>query len=258
MPRGTRIEPATVGTVPCEWLHPPKGAADDRAVIVYFHGGGYTLGSLDTHRGLTAHLAQRSGCRVLSVDYRLAPEHPFPAALEDAVAVVQALLSADVSHHQLVLAGDSAGGGLALACALAMRDLNLPRAQALCLLSPWLDLSLGGESVRSRAQRERVLSATWLQTCAQDYAGDQLQLSLASPLHAELDRLPPCLIQVGSEEILLDDACQLAAAIEAAGGQCDLQIEADLWHVWPLFAGWMPEAGNALQQMGDFIRAHQR
>ena len=258
-PAGLRIETANVGTVPCEWLHPASAAGeDDSSVIVYLHGRGYTLGSLDTHRGLAAHLAQRSRCRVLTVDYRLAPEHPFPAALEDAVAVVQALLEGGLSHHRLVLAGDSAGGGLALACALAMRDLDLPRVQALCLLSPWADLGLEGDSVEALAGRERILSAQWLRECASAYAGDQLRASRASPLHAELDRLPPCLIQVGSEEILLDDARRLAAGIEAAGGQCALQIAPDLWHVWPLFAGWMPEAGSALQAIGNFIQASRR
>ena len=259
LPTGLRIEKATVGTVPCEWLHPVSAAgADDSSVIVYLHGGGYTLGSLDTHRGLAAHLAQRSRCRVLNVDYRLAPEHPFPAALEDAVAVVQALLEGGLSHHRVVLAGDSAGGGLALAGALAMRDLGLPRLQALCLLSPWADLALESDSVEALASRERILSADWLRECAAAYAGDQLQASLASPLQAELDRLPPCLIQVGSEEILLDDARRLAAAIEATGGQCELQIAPELWHVWQLFAGWMPEAGSALQAVGDFIQASRR
>lgn len=258
-PGGLRIETATVGTVPCEWLHPASAAGtDDSSVIVYLHGGGYTLGSLDTHRGLTAHLAQYSHCRVLTVDYRLAPEHPFPAALEDAVAVVQALLEGGLSHHRVVLAGDSAGGGLALACAVAMRDLGLPRVQALCLLSPWADLALTGDSVAALASRERVLSAAWLRECAAAYAGDQLQASLASPLQAELDRLPPCLIQVGSEELLLDDARRLAERFEEAGGACELQVAPDLWHVWPLFAGWMPEANAALQAIGDFIRASRR
>lgn len=259
LPAGLRIETATVGTVPCEWLHPTSAASeDDSSVIVYLHGGGYTLGGLDTHRGLAAHLAQRSRCRVLTVDYRLAPEHPFPAAVEDAVAVVQALLEGGLSHHRVVLAGDSAGGGLALSCALAMRDLDLPRVQALCLLSPWADLALSGDSIHTLARRERVISADWLRDCAAAYAGDQLQASLASPLQAELDRLPPCLIQVGSEEILLDDARRLAAKFEAAAGDCEIQIAPELWHVWPLFAGWMPEAGTALEAIGNFIRASRR
>lgn len=255
MPKTVDVREDRVGTVPGRWLTPPD-LGDTGRTVLYLHGGGYTLGSSNTHLGLCAHLAAAAQARVFVADYRLAPEHPFPAALEDAVAVAQALYESGLRQKSLVLAGDSAGGGLALSTALALRDLGLPRPAALLLLSPWLDLLLGGDSVQSHQQREKVLPLVWLQQCAEQYAGDDLSQPLASPLHAELDRLPPTLIQVGSEELLLDDARRLAEELAAHGIEQELQIGTDLWHVWPLLAGWMPEAGQALREAGAFVRRH--
>lgn len=255
LPKGVDVREDHVGTVPGRWLTPPDLGEAERTVL-YLHGGGYTLGSSNTHLALCAHLAVAAQARVFVADYRLAPEHPFPAALEDAVAIVQALCESGLRQKSLVIAGDSAGGGLALSTTLALRDLGLPRPAALLLLSPWLDLLLTGDSVESHQQREKVLPLAWLQQSAQDYAGEDLKQPLASPLQAELDRVPPTLIQVGSEELLLDDARRLAAELQTNGIEHELQLGTDLWHVWPLLAGWMPEAGQALREAGAFIRRH--
>ena len=200
-----------------------------------------------------SHLAAITGRRVYAVDYRLAPEHPYPAALDDSIAVYTSLLAAE-SAETVVLAGDSAGGGLALATAVRLWDAGAPLPAALVCIAPWADLSCSGESMRTRARRERMLSPGGLALDARRYAnGENLRNPLISPLFADLRGLPPLLIQVGDDEILLDDATRLAAKAEAARVSVTLHVWPRLWHIWHLYAGLMPEPGAAMRVFADFI-----
>lgn len=247
--------------VPGLWLRHRDG--DDRRVILYLHGGGYTLGSPDTHKGLASHLAAYTRASVLMPDYRLAPEHPYPAALDDAVAAYRALLDRYPPAH-IVIGGDSAGGGLALCAAIALRDAGLPLPSALLLISPWTDLTLSGESITSKTQIDPMLARGWLERAAAAYRGSlALVDARLSPLNAVLDGLPPMLIQVGSDEILLSDSQRLEQRARAAGLDVRLQIEPGLWHDFQVHAGVLKASDAAIQRMADFLhevgdRAAQR
>lgn len=227
--------------------------SEDRRVMLYLHGGGYTLGSPQTHRGLASHLAAAARCNLLLPDYRLAPEHSYPAALDDAVAAYRALLDR-FRPRNIVIAGDSAGGGLALCTAISLRDAGLPLPAALVLLSPWTDLTLSGETIVSKADVDPMLSRAWLQR-----AGDAYRGALAasdprvSPLNAVLDGLPPMLIQVGSDEILLSDAQRLADRARAVGLDVRLQVEEGLWHDFQVHAGVLKAADAAIQRIAAFV-----
>lgn len=235
------------------WLRHRDG--DDRRVILYLHGGGYTLGSPDTHKGLASHLAASTRSSVLVPDYRLAPEHPYPAALEDAVAAYRALLDRH-KPGDIAICGDSAGGGLALCTAIALRDAGLPLPSALLLISPWTDMTLSGETITSRAEIDPMLTLGWLQRAAEAYRGG-LPLSdpRLSPLYAVLDGLPPMLIQVGSDEMLLSDSQRLQERARAVGVEVDLQIEDGLWHDFQVHAGVLKASDAAIQRIADFLRA---
>lgn len=224
----------------------PSGVA-----VMYLHGGGYVLGSPGTHAGLVSHLARAAGCECFVVDYRLAPEHPAPAALDDAVAAWAALTR---SHPAVALAGDSAGGGLALATAIAARDRGLPTPRALALLSPWTDLSLSGLSMSTHASRDPMLSRAWLAYAARHYAGSMLTDPQVSPLFAELGGLPPTRIDVGSEEVLLSDAARLETRLREAGVPVQRQVWEGLWHDFQLHAGLLPEADRCILALGAFLR----
>lgn len=238
-----------------EWVEPkrPQGTG----VMLYLHGGAYTLGSPRTHRLLAAHLARATGRRLFLPDYRLAPEHPFPAALEDAMAAYRWLLRQVESSAQIVLAGDSAGGGLVLATLVALRDAHEPLPAATVCLSPWTDLAFTGESIISRQSADPLLTLPWLQAMANHYAGNHSRLSpLISPLYADLSHLPPLLIQVGSDEILLSDAQRLAGRAQQAGVIAQLEVWERMWHEWQFFAGQMPEARRAVEQINQFLMRH--
>ncbi|GAC1632403.1 MAG: alpha/beta hydrolase [Nevskia sp.] len=257
VPFGVKISRTNLAGVPADELVPKQLASD--TVVLYLHGGAYLGGSPLTHRGLLAHLARAAGCRVIAIDYRLAPEHPYPAALNDALTSYKALLARRLKPEDLVLAGDSAGGNLALVTALALRDAGVPLPAKLILLSPWTDMTSSGDSFASRAARERILDPVAIPNAARTFAGG---LDLAdprlSPLFAELRGLPPMLIQVGDDELLLADSSRLANAAHAAQVPVTLQIWPGLWHVWQVLAGWMPEADRAIAQMADFIRLSLR
>ncbi len=230
-----------------------QSARDDR-LIVYFHGGGYATGSIATHRDLACRLSAVSGTRVLLVDYRLAPEHPFPAAVADGTAVYQYILHNGFTPAQIILGGDSAGGGLALALLLALRDGGQALPAAAFALSPWVDLALTGDSLHSNAAHDPALTLAQLQEFAGWYLGDtDPHTPLASPLYADLSGLPPLFIQVGTAEILLDDARQLAARAQAAGVSVTLDEWPEMIHGWQGFAGFMPEAFEALERVGEFL-----
>lgn len=227
-------------------------------VVLYFHGGGYVLGSAATGVALAAGLAVRAGGRGISVGYRLAPEHPFPAAVEDALAAYRALLDDGVPPSRIAFAGDSAGGGLAVAALIAARDAGLPLPSAAVAFSPWTDLTLAGASITGRAHDDLILTADILVHAAADYLGSaDPRSALASPgLTADLGGLPPLLIQVGSHEILLDDAIALAARAAAFDVPVDLQIGPGLPHVFQRFAGTgrLDQADAAMDAAGDFLR----
>lgn len=253
VPRGTRIEATMLGGRPADRLTPAGEISDQ--VIYYLHGGAYLGGSPRSHRGLLAHFAKAAGCEVVALDYRLAPENPYPAALEDAVAGYRELLAEGIPASRIVIAGDSAGGNLALVTAIALRDAGLPLPAGLVLLSPWTDMSSSGQSMGSRAERDRMLTVLGISKAAETFAaGLPLADPRLSPLFAKLDGLPPTLIQVGDDELLLDDSTRFATAARRAGVDLRIEIEPKLWHVWQALAGWMPEADQAITRMGDFVR----
>jgi len=222
--------------------------------LLYFHGGAYALGSSETHRGLAGHLAKASGLEVLVPDYRLAPEAPFPAALDDAKAVYRELLAAGTPASSIVLGGDSAGGGLATALALSLRDDGLPLPSAMVLFSPWLDLT---NSDWYPALQDPIISRAMLDRMGGYYCGKTpSNHPLISPLHGDLRGLPPVLVQVGSEEYLLNDARRFARQIAASEGSVELEIYNDLWHVFQALAGVLQRASAAVAKAGDFASSH--
>lgn len=257
IPRGTTIEPITLAGRPAERLT-PKGAVSAQ-VIYYMHGGAYLGGSPRTHRGMLAHLAKAANATVIALDYRLAPEHPYPAALDDAVAGWTELQAQGVKPANLVIGGDSAGGNLALVTAIALRDRGLPLPAGLVLLSPWTDMSSSGVSMGTRAERDRLLTVRGIDRAAREFAnGLPLTDPRLSPLFATLEGLPKMLIQVGDDELLLDDSLRLADAARKAGVDVTVEHKLGLWHVWQVMAGWMPEADQAVAAMGAFVRGLKR
>jgi len=227
-------------------------ARDDRGVL-YLHGGGYVLGSIDTHAELMARVAASCRAPVLGVDYRLAPEHPFPAAIDDALASYEHLIEAGIKPEAIVLAGDSAGGGLALALLLKLKALGKPMPAGAVLFSPWCDLTGSGDSVKSRIDVDPMISPAMLNPMAELYlSGAGAKEVLASPLFGDLSGLPPLLIQVGDHEILLDDSTRLATAAQAAGVKAELEIFAGGFHVFQN-QPHLPESATALSAMGKFF-----
>jgi acetyl esterase/lipase len=244
-----------IGGVRCLALTPSMATGE--WAVVYFHGGGYVSGSLGTHAELTAKLALAARSRVYLVDYRLAPEEPFPAALDDALAVLRGLRKLSTPPQRVVLAGDSAGGGLALATMISLRDAGEPLPKAAACFSPWVDLEATGESVRTRAEEDKILKGHMLRTIAELYLdGTDPRHPLASPLYGDLRGLPPLLIQVGTAEVLLDDALRLAQRAREQGVSVELQVEDHLIHVWHLFSSLLPEGQQSICEAGAFLRRH--
>ena len=255
MPRNVTVQPIAIGDLSAEWLRPP-GVKGDRAVL-YLHGGGYTLGSCNTHRALGARLAIASQAPVLVIDYRLAPEHPFPAAFEDAIQVYRWLLALGMSAHSIAFAGDSAGGGLAMAAAIALRDHGDPLPAAIVCMSPWADLAVKGESMVTRAKADPLISRESSLLHAGLYvAQHDPTLPLVSPVYADLHDFPPLLIQVGNNEVLLSDSVRLAERARQAGVDTTLEIWDGLWHVFQAYAPFLPEAQQAIKRVGGFINQH--
>lgn len=255
LPDDVTFTPVDAGGVPAEWNDAPDARAD--RVLIYYHGGGYCMGSLNTHRGLTARLSQLANLRVLSVDYRLAPEHPHPAAVDDAVAAYQFVLAQGIAAEHIALAGDSAGGGLAVAALLAIRDQGLPLPACGVGISAWTDMTASGNSITEKADVDPMLGdISGLQLMVDAYvgAGDK-KAPLASPLFADLAGLPPLLLQVGSAEVLLDDSRRLAERAKSAGVDVTLEVWEDMFHVWHVFAEMLPEGMAASQELADFVNA---
>lgn len=253
LPPTITIVPVDAAGVPGEWVSSPDVAP--QPVLYYLHGGGYTAGSCVTHRDLAARLCLASGVRVLLIDYRLAPEHPFPAGLQDAAAGYQWLLTQGILPEQIVIGGDSAGGGLAMATMLWLREHAVAVPAAGVLLSPWADLALAGPSLQTRAKLDPLCSEAALQRAADWYlAGVDPIQPLASPVYADLRGLPPLLIQVGDHEVLLSDSTRLAEQARAAAVEATLEIWDELWHVFQGWAGALPEGRQAIERIGAFIR----
>jgi monoterpene epsilon-lactone hydrolase len=249
------VTPVEVDGVYGEWISVCD--RDEAGVLLFLHGGGYNAGSCKTHRALAAHLALTAHKRVLLIDYRLAPEHPCPAAIDDAVHAYRWLLQQGSPPQQIALGGDSAGGGLALATLIALRDSGAESPAAAFLLSPWLDLSLSGESMQTRRLIDPLCSYEGLHAAAQLYLDNRNPRDPhASPLYADLHNLPPLLIHVGDHEVLRSDATRLAEKARAAGVQVQLAIWDDMWHVWHAWADELPEARTAIAQIGEFVRQH--
>ncbi|MFP3977716.1 alpha/beta hydrolase [Marinobacter sp. KMM 10035] len=225
-----------------------------RGAVLYLHGGGYIIGSATTHKGLTGHLAKATGCMVITPEYRLAPEHPFPAALDDAEAAWQGLIEEGFTPGQIAIAGDSAGGGLAIALAMRLRDSNQPLPSSITVFSPWTDLT---QKNLYSPECEPVLQARWTEKAAKLYAGrEPLTNPLISPVFGNLERLPPLLIQVGSQEILLNDAERLAGVARNAGVDTQLEVFNSLWHVFQVHSGQLSRASAAVQAAGKHIKKH--
>jgi acetyl esterase/lipase len=253
--RGTRVEPVMAGPVPAEWIVPPGVETD--TVLLYLHGGGYAAGSFVTHRVVAEKVAQLARVRALLPAYRLAPEHRFPAAVDDAMAVYRWLIQEyDADPARVVVAGDSAGGGLTIVLAVSARDAGWPLPAALACVSPWTDLAGTGESMRTKAGKDPCFTPEGLHLQAREYLGDaDPRHPLASPLYADLRGLPPLMVQVGEDELLLDDARRLVERARAAGVDATLEVWPGLWHIFAT-QGTFPESRKAMQRLAYFLRRH--
>lgn len=252
-----KVEAAQAGGVPGLWIDAP-GVRQDR-VMLYLHGGGYISGSAKGYRPLVGELGRATKVRALAIDYRLAPEDPFPAAVDDAVSAYRSLLDGGISAKSIVFAGDSAGGGLVVTVMMAARDAGVPLPAAGVSISPWLDLECTGASATTKAASDLALNAKALRQAGRSYrgatSGDGRGGQLA-PLNADLSRLSPLLIQVGSAEILLDDSTRLAARAGAANVVTRLEIWPNMPHVWHLFGFMLSEGRDAIQSAGAFLQSH--
>lgn len=255
MPKEIEASPVKIGDVYAEWIRSCNTTKDK--VILYFHGGGYVIGSCLAHRPIVAKFVQGSGVSALLFDYRLAPEHPFPAALDDALTAYQWLLSEGISPSDIVFVGDSAGGGLCLATLLAIRDKGIPLPAAAVALSPWTDLTNSGESLVTNVE---VDTLTWKESWtifSKYYAGDNdPRLPYISPLHGELRELPPILIYVGADELLRDDSTRFTQKAKDAGVDVTLKIGEGMFHCYPACSPLFPEAKLAMEHICDFVRTH--
>ena len=252
-PEGCRVEAMTLGGRPAERLTPRDAVAG--RVILFLHGGGYCIGSLASHRALAARLAEATRCAAVVPDYRLAPEHPFPAAVDDALAAWRDLLASGADPARAAIAGDSAGGGLTFATALAAREAGLPMPAALLAISPWADLAQTGASYAAKAQSDTMITKAGLDLFSSTYlAGTDPRHPLASPLFADLTGLPPTLIQVGGEESLLSDSAGMAQALGLAGVDVTLRIWPEMIHVWHFFAPRLTAGQAATDEAGAWLR----
>jgi acetyl esterase/lipase len=257
LPMDDDIETERVGVngIPAEWISAPESQED--RVILYLHGGGYLFGSARTHRVMLAHMARAAKARVLALDYRLAPEIPFPAPVEDSVSAYRWLLAQGISAQKMVIGGDSAGGGLAVAAMVALRSVGEPLPAAGVCISAWTDMESTGDSHMTNAESDPSVSKERLLKIAKVYlAGKEPTAPLASPIHADLTGLPPLLLQVGSIEVLLDDSTLLKSRAEAAGVSVEMEVWDDMPHVWHHYAPILPEARKAIGRIGEFVLEH--
>ncbi len=247
------VERVSFAGLPAEWLSPVTPVANK--VLLYLHGGAYILGSCASHRHMVSYLARYTGIRALLPEYRLAPEHPFPAAIDDATRVYRALLEQGIRPADIVVAGDSAGGGLTMAMLLSLRDAGDPMPATAILLSPWVDLATRGESMATRSEQDPWFHEDDIDLVARYYCDARdLDNPLVSPVYAELHGLPPVHIQVGDHEVLLSDSTRLADGIRTAGGEASVDIWEGMWHVFQMFVSLMPESRRALRKLAMTIQ----
>ena len=254
LPIDDDIETERVGVngVAAEWIWAPE--SDKRRVILYLHGGGYVIGSVRTHRVLLAHLARAAKARVLALDYRLAPEPPFPGPIDDTVNAYQWLVSEGLEPANMAIAGDSAGGGLVVAALVALKSVGEPLPAAGVCISPWSDMESTGGSMMTNSESDPSVSKERLLKLAGIYLnGKNPQAPLASPIHADLTGLPPLLLQVGSIEVLLDDSTMLKEQAHKAGVSVQMEVWDDMPHVWHHYAPILPEARKAISKIGEFL-----
>jgi len=252
IPEGVTVEKTQMAGVPGEWLTPD--GVGGKGALLYLHGGGYALGSTRSHRHMCAAIALALGSPVLLIDYRLAPEHPFPAAVEDAVAVYRALLDSGYDASGLAIAGDSAGGGLTIATLVAARDAGLAMPAAAVCISPWANLENVGSSYSEKADIDPMVNHDDLERWTGAYLGGMdRKAPLASPVHADLKGLPPVLVQVGEAEVLLSDSELLTQRLKAVGVPATLKVWSDMIHVWHWFGPILSEGREATREMADFV-----
>jgi monoterpene epsilon-lactone hydrolase len=261
VPGGVSIARAESGGVPGEWIV-PRGAPPDCA-LMYIHGGGFIFCSTATHRGLVARIARSAGTRAFSLDYRLAPEHPFPAALDDCLAAYRGVVRGGVHPNRIVVAGDSAGGNLTLALMLALRRADDPLPAGAVCLSPVTDMLWTGESMRTKRSADPIFpdggEGFLAKSARSEYvASGDPRNPLISPLYGEMRGLPPVLFHVGEDEVLLDDSTRMAERIREAGGQAEIVVWKGMWHVFQVLAPLLPEADQSIRQIGEFIRKMRR
>lgn len=253
-PEGTEVQAAEIGGIAGEWLR-TRGALADGALF-FLHGGGYVNGSPKSHRHLAAAIGEASGLAVFVAGYRRAPENPYPAALDDAVAAYKGLLESGVSPARLAIAGDSSGGGLAIATLLVLREQNVPLPACATCISPWADLTQSGETFRTHAALDPTIGNARLDVMAAQYlAGTDPKTPLASPIFANLTGLPPLLLQVGGREALLDDTMRLRARAEEAGVEVSAESWGGMWHVWPFYYPMLSEGRDAIARIGAYLKA---
>lgn len=249
-------EHVSAGGVDSEWIA-PANAAKHKAIL-YFHGGGFRLGSVTSHRELIARISEASGCRVLAINYRLAPEHQFPASLDDALTAYGWMLDQGLRPENIAFVGDSAGGNLVLATLLSLRERGLPLPTAGVLMSPWTDLAATGESYTSRADADPIHQRPMIVALAKNYIGEDgdPRDPLVSPLYADLTGMPPLLIQVGDRETVLDDSTMFADRARAVGIDVELQVWNGMIHVFQMFGAELPEARQAIASIANFLNRH--
>jgi len=253
VPAAATVEAVQFAGCPAEWVYDP--AADEGRVMLYVHGGGYVQGSLNTHRNMVYEIARAMGGRVLNLDYRLAPEHPFPAAVDDTVQAWRELLDSGVDPAKASFGGDSAGGGLVVAALMQARDLGLPLPACGCCISPWTDLVGTGQTMVTKAEADPMVQRAGLDFFADLYAGEAPKTEpLLSPLYGDLKGLPPLLVQVGTAETLLDDSRRLAARARHAGVAVDYAEWEDMPHIWHIFAPLLQKSRDAVQELGAYVR----
>jgi monoterpene epsilon-lactone hydrolase len=249
-----RLEPVSAGGVPAEWSVSPN--ADASRVLFFLHGGGFSAGSIISHRAMVTEAGRAARARTLAINYRRTPEHPFPAALEDALQAYQWLLGQGVRPSRIAIGGDSAGGGLTLAVMVSLQERGLPLPACGWCVSPWIDMEARGESYAAKAAIDPMIGKEYILELASWYLGGIApRTPLAAPLHADLRGLPPLLIQVGSSETLLDDSVQIAARLGASDVRVSLEIWPQMIHAWPLFHQQLADGRRAIAAAGSFIRA---
>lgn len=256
--KDVKIDNVDVNGVSAVWISTPEAVEEN--VVLYFHGGGYVFGSINTHKEFMSRISRVSNSRVLLIDYRRAPENPFPAALEDAITAYKWLIDSEgIKPENLIIGGESAGGGLTLATLLKLRDTGIPLPAAALVLSPWADLDMTGETIRTKARVDPLANPSDLFFLASLYVGeDDPKNPYISPLYGDLKGLSPMIIQVGSSEILLSDAERIAERAKAADVDVILDIWEDMIHMFQMFALWSPEGQKATEKLGKYIQKHLR